>query len=162
MLFLVFQLGAHRYAIDASQIAEVLPLVTITAIARAPEEVAGIFVYRGAPVPVIDLSQLFEGRPAERRLSTRVIVVHYPNGNGDTRLLGLIAEKATGTIRREALDFVDSGVLNDRAPYLRSVATDPRGLVQRVDIARLLSARHQALFGQPEEQEWPSPTSKTC
>jgi chemotaxis-related protein WspB len=151
MLFLVFQQGAHRYAIDASRIAEVLPLVTITAIARAPEEVAGIFVYRGAPVPVIDLSQLFEGRPAERRLSTRVIIVHYPNGTGDTRLLGLIAEKATETIRREPGDFVDSGVPNDRAPYLGSVATDTRGLVQRVDIARLLTARHQALFEQAEE-----------
>jgi chemotaxis-related protein WspB len=151
MLFLVFQQGAHRYAIDSSQIAEVLPLVTITSIARAPEEVAGIFVYRGAPVPVIDLSQLFEGRPAERRLSTRVVIVHYPNGTGDTRLLGLIAEKATGTIRREPGDFVDSGVLNDRAPYLGSVATDTRGLVQRVDIARLLTARHRALFEQAGE-----------
>ena len=161
MLFLVFQLGAHRYAIDASQIAEVLPLVAINAIARAPEEVAGIFVYRGAPVPVIDLSQLFEGRPAERRLSTRIIIVHYPGGSGGTRVLGLIAEKATETIRREAVDFVDSGVLNDRAPYLGPVATDARGLVQRVDIARLLTARHQA-FEHPEEQAWPSPTSKSC
>ena len=93
MLFLVFQPGAHRYAIDASQIAEVLPLVTIKTIARAPEEVAGIFVYRGAPVPVLDLSQLFEGRPAERRLSTRIIIVRCTGGSGDTRVLGLIAER---------------------------------------------------------------------
>ena len=177
MLFLVFQVGAHRYAIDAGQVAEVLPLVAITAIARAPEEVAGVLVYRGAPVPVVDLSQLLEGRPAERRLSTRLVIVHYPLGKdvgkyvgidvgidsakGGTRLLGLIAEKATETIRRQDAEFVDSGVANDRAPYLGSVAPDPRGMVQRVDIPRLLSARHQTLFGQLEEQEWPSPTSQT-
>ena len=168
MLFLVFQLGAHRYAIDASQVAEVLPLVAVDAIARAPEEVAGIFLYRGTPVPVVDLSQLLEGRPAERRLSTRVIVVHYPVGSdavsgaasGGTRLLGLIAEKATETIRRDALEFVDSGVVNDQAPYLGAVALDSRGMVHRIDIARLLSARHQALFASPREQEWPSPPSK--
>ena len=164
MLFLVFQLGAHRYAIDASQVAEVLPLVAVNAIARAPEEVAGIFLYRGAPVPVVDLSQLLEGRPAERRLSTRIIVVHYPAGNGaasgPTRLLGLIAERATETIRRDALDFVDSGVVNDQTPYLGAVAPDSRGMVQRIDIARLLSARHQALFAPATEQEWPSQTSK--
>ena len=153
MLFLVFRLSAHRYAIEASQVAEVLPLVTINPIARAPEEVSGIVVYRGGMVPVIDLSQLFEGRPAERRLSTRVVIVHYPTGSGDTRLLGLLAEKATETIRREPADFVDSGVRNDRAPYLGPVATDARGLVQRVDIARLLTARHQVLFEQPVEQE---------
>ena len=165
MLFLVFQVGAHRYAIDAGQVAEVLPLVAINAIARAPEEVAGVLVYRGAPVPVLDLSQLLEGRPAARRLSTRVVVVHYPvgsdGGKGETRLLALIAEKATETIRRDALEFVDSGVFNDRAPYLGSVAPDTRGMVQRVDIGRLLTARHQTLFGQLEEQEWPSPTSQT-
>jgi chemotaxis-related protein WspB len=166
MLFLIFQVGAHRYAIDAGQVAEVLPLVAINAIARAPEEIAGVLVYRGAPVPVVDLSQLLEGRPAERRLSTRVVVVHYPLGKdgvkGKTRLLGLIAEKATETIRREAPEFVESGVVNDRAPYLGSVAPDARGMVQRVDIGRLLTARHQMLFGQLEEQEWPSPTSQAC
>ena len=155
MLFLVFQVGAHRYAIDAGQVAEVLPLVAIAPIARAPEAVAGVLVYRGAPMPVVDLSQLLEGRPAERRLSTRIVVVHYPVGKGaatgGTRLLGLIAEKATETIRREALDFVDSGVVNDRAPYLGAVAPDPRGMVQRVDIARLLTARHETLFGRLEE-----------
>ena len=166
MLFLIFQVGAHRYAIDAGQVAEVLPLVVINAIACAPEEIAGVLVYRGAPVPVVDLSQLLEGRPAERRLSTRVVVVHYPLGKdgvkGKTRLLGLIAEKATETIRREAPEFVESGVVNDRAPYLGSVAPDARGMVQRVDIGRLLTARHQMLFGQLEEQEWPSPTSQAC
>ena len=151
MLFLVFQVGAHRYAIDAGQVAEVLPFVAITAIARAPEDVAGVLMYRGAPVPVVDLSQLLEGRPAERRLSTRVVIVHYPIAKSETRLLGLIAERATETVRRDALDFVDSGVANDRAPYLGSVAPDPKGMVQRVDIGRLLTARHQALFEQTEE-----------
>jgi chemotaxis-related protein WspB len=151
MLFLVFQVGAHRYAIDASQIAEVLPLVAITPIARAPQEVAGVLVYRGAPVPVVDLTQLLEGRPAEARLSTRVVIVPYTTGKGEKRLLGLIAEKATETIRRDALEFVDSGVVNAHAPYLGSVAPDTRGMVQRVDIGRLLTARHQALFGQLEE-----------
>jgi chemotaxis-related protein WspB len=170
MLFLLFQVGAHRYAIDAGQVAEVLPLVPITAIARAPEEVAGVLVYRGSPVPVVDLSQLLEGRSAARRLSTRIVVVHYPVGTvagqdgarGETRLLGLIAEKATETIRQDALAFVDSGVVNDRTPYLGAVAPDTRGMVQRVDIARLLAARHQVLFGQVEEHEWRSPTSPIC
>jgi chemotaxis-related protein WspB len=167
MLFLLFQVGAHRYAIDAGQVAEVLPLVPIAPIARAPDEIAGVLVYRGGPVPVVDLSQLLEGRPAARRLSTRIVIVHYPtgrragqdDGEGETRLLGLIAEKATETIRRDALAFVDSGLVNDRTPYLGSVAPDARGMVQRVDIARLLTTRHQLLFGQIEEHECPSPIS---
>jgi chemotaxis-related protein WspB len=160
MLFLVFQVGTHRYAIDAGQVAEVLPLVALTAIARAPEDLAGVLMYRRGPVPVVDLSRLLESRPAERRLSTRLVIVHYPAGARGTRLLGLIAEKATETIRREAVEFVDSGVTNNRAPYLGSVAPDARGMVQRLDIPRLLTMRHQTLFGQLEEHEWASPTSQ--
>jgi chemotaxis-related protein WspB len=162
VLFLLCQLGAQRYAIDAHQIAEILPLVTISEMARAPEEVAGILVYRGTPVPVIDLSQLLERRPAERRLSTRVVMIHYPTRDGGTRLLGLVVEKATETIRREETDFVESGVSTDGAPYLGPIAIDTRGLVQRVDVARLLSARGQTLFDQSEQPQWSLPTSKTC
>jgi chemotaxis-related protein WspB len=140
MLFLLFELARDRYALDALQIAEVLPLVGITHLLQAPPAVAGIFNYRGAPVPVIDVSQLTLGRPAERRLSTRIVLVHYPDADGQTRLLGLIAERATQTVRHEEKDFVASGVTSDGASYLGPVATDARGLLQWIDVGTLLPA----------------------
>jgi chemotaxis-related protein WspB len=149
MLFLLFQLAKDRYALDAGQVAEVLPWVGIKQIPQAPGEVAGVFNYRGAPVPVIDLSQLTLGQPAQRRLSTRIILVHYPDDNNETRLLGLIAEKATETVRREPADFVASGVTNAQASYLGPVATDARGLVQWIDVKKLLPASlREVLFKQ--------------
>jgi chemotaxis-related protein WspB len=138
MLFLVFRLGRDRYALDAGQVAEILPLVDIKHIPHAPPGVAGVLNYRGTPVPVIDLSQLTLGRPAERRLSTRIILAYYLPKDGEKRLLGLIAEKATETMRREAADFIPSGITNDRAAYLGPVATDARGLVQWIDVAKLV------------------------
>src|SRR5580704_4819047 len=140
MLFLLLELGDDRYALDARQVAEVLPLVSITRLPQAPPSVAGILNYRGAPVPVIDVSQLIVGRPAERRLSTRIVLVHYPDAGGERRLLGLIAERCTHTVRREETDFAASGVSSDGAPYLGPVATDARGLLQWVDARTLLPA----------------------
>src|ERR1700680_3424801 len=113
MLFLVFELARERYVLDVRQIAEVLPLVGIKPLPQTPPAVAGIFNYRGAPLPVIDVSQLTLGRAAERRLSSRIVLVHYPGADGQTRLLGLIAERATQTVRHEARDFVPSGVTRD-------------------------------------------------
>lgn len=139
MLFLLFQLGDARYALDANLVAEVLPCIAVTSIAQAPPGVAGVLNYRGSPVPAIDLSQLLLGRPAQRRMSTRLVLVHVPDRNGGSRLLGLIAEKATGTFRRERGDFVASGISNDRAPYLGPVATDAGGIVQWVDVTKLLT-----------------------
>ena len=66
MLFLLFELGQDRYALDVRQVAEVLPLVEFKRIPQAPPFVAGLLNYRGDPVPVIDLSQLTLSRPAER------------------------------------------------------------------------------------------------
>lgn len=152
MLFLLFQLGKDRYALDCSQVAEVLPLLGVKQIPLAPAAVAGVFDYRGAPVPVIDLTQLTLNRQAERRLSTRIVVVHYPDENGVRRLLGLIAEKATETLRREPADFAASGISNEAAPYMGPVTRDARGLVQWIEVNRLLPASvRELLFRQPME-----------
>jgi chemotaxis-related protein WspB len=124
--------------LDVSQVAEVLPLVDIKQMPQAPPAVAGILNYRGAPVPVIDVSQLTLGRPAERRLSTRIVLVHYPGADGQTRLLGLIAERATQTVRHEEKDFVASGVTSDGASYLGPVIADARGMLQWLDVRTLL------------------------
>jgi len=50
MLFLLFQLGQDRYALEASRVIEVLPLVSLKRIPQAPRGVAGLFNYRGRPV----------------------------------------------------------------------------------------------------------------
>jgi len=48
MLFLQFQLGKDRYALDASVVVEVLPLLGIKRIPHAPDAVVGAFNYRGS------------------------------------------------------------------------------------------------------------------
>src|SRR5450759_1803068 len=108
MLFLQFQLGKDRYALDSSQVVEVLPLLSIKQIPQAPVGVAGAFNYRGKPVPVIDVSEQALGRGARLHMSTCIIIVHYPDGNGTLHLLGLIAEKATEAVRLDPTDFTDS------------------------------------------------------
>jgi chemotaxis-related protein WspB len=151
MLFLLFQVGADRYALDARQIAEVLPLVAITRLPHSPPGVAGVCNYRGVPVPVIDLNELAIGRPAQPHLSTRLIVVHYPDGTGARHLLGLIAENATDTVRREPADFLPSGITNAGAPYLGPVAAHAAGFIQWIQADRLLPASvRDVLFLHPQ------------
>lgn len=152
MLFLQFQLDQDRYVLDSGQVVEVLPLLSIKQIPQAPTGVAGAFNYRGKPVPVIDLSELALGRRARLYMSTRIIIVQYPDENGTLHLLGLIAEKATEAVRLDPKDFTDSGVSCEGASYLGPVATDPNGLVQWIAVTKLLPpAVRDALFQQPLE-----------
>jgi chemotaxis-related protein WspB len=153
MLFVLLEIGSDRFALAASHIAEVLPLVHITRIAQAPHGVAGVFNYRGSPVPVVDLSVLIAGRPAAVRFSTRLVLVQLVDDAGRKRLLALIAERATATMQRDPGDFVPSGIDSGGAAYLGPVATDPGGVIQWIDPSRILPpAVHDALFTQPAER----------
>ena len=158
MLFLKFRIGSESYALDTAQIVEVLPLLEIAPIPQAPVGVAGLVNYRGAPVPVIDLSELTLGQPARPHISTRLILVRYGE-----HLLGLIAEQATETMRREAGSFADSGIANEEAPYLGPVTEDRGRLVRWIEVQKLLPAAvSKVLFRQAEENAWSTPESPRC
>jgi chemotaxis-related protein WspB len=146
-LFLVFRIGNERYALQAIEVAEVLANLPLKPIPRAPEWVAGVFAYRGAVVPVIDLSALTFGQPAQARTSTRLVLVHYrPDEATPSRLLGLILEQATDTLRCNPADFQPYGLDNRQAPYLGPVREDAQGLLQWVRVADLLDEQVRVLL----------------
>ena len=147
MLYLLFRLDRDRYLLDVRQVAEVLPMIGIMRIPQAPLVVAGTLNYRGTLVPAIDLAQVLIGRPARKRLHTRIIVAQTTDDSGAPQLLGLIAENVTETLRREATDFSASGVA---VPHLGAVATDEEGLAHRIEVDQLLPASvRNLLFQRP-------------
>ena len=156
MLFLVFRLGSDRYAIEATQVVEVLPLVNWKCLPRAPAGVAGIIDYHGAPVPLIDLTELALGKPSRKWMSTRIIVVNYRRDSSDqTHVLGLMAEQTIETIRRTEEEFANSGLTVTESPYLGPVTPDPAGAMQRVEIKDLLSegVRSRLFLAQSETEQ---------
>ena len=151
MLFLLFQLGKDRYALEASRVVEVVPLLTLKQLPQAPKGVAGIFNYRGRPVPAVDLGALTLGQPASERLSTRIIIVNYPDARGTNHLLGLVAEHATEMLRKDVKEFVDLGIKLGAAPYLGPILMDGNSAVQLIYEHRLLPEPvRQWLFAEPE------------
>ena len=140
MLFILFQIGRDRYALSADSIIEVLPLMNLKRVPCAPVGVAGVLNYRGTPVPVIDLNEMMLAEPAAPRLSTRIILVKYPLDAQHPRALGLIAEHATNMIQRSSQDFIETGVESDEARYLGRVTKDTGGLIQWIEVERLLTS----------------------
>lgn len=137
-LFLQFEMGEDRFVLDCEQILEVLPYLALKQIPLAPKGVVGIFDYRGAMTPVIDMNELILNRPAHKRVSTRIVVIRYHDTEGKPHPLGIIVEHATRTLRRQKADFVASGIDNRATPYLGPVAPDSNGLIQFVDAQKLL------------------------
>lgn len=149
MLFLVFELDGDRYALDATEIVEVMALAPLKRIPGAPPWVAGTIEHRGASVPAIDVAQLALGRPARRLRSTRLVIVRYgaAPGTGDTgQRLALIVEHATRMSRIERDRFIDSGVATPNARWLGPVAVDASGFVQWVEAPGMLDDDARALL----------------
>ncbi|MFL9932673.1 chemotaxis protein CheW [Paraburkholderia sp. RL18-103-BIB-C] len=148
MLFILFTLDSERYVIDATQVERLMPLTPQAppkAIPGAPSWVAGVLDHEGAPLPLIDLPALALGRPAAQLMSTRVVLVRYPHA-GAVRLLALLLEGATRTIRLDAEAFHETGIDMPHARYLGPVASDAGGLVQWVRVEHLLPDDVRALL----------------
>lgn len=154
MLFLLFQIGNDRYALDATQVAIVLPLARCKKVPGTPDWIEGVFSYCNQMVPVLDINMLATGKPAAVRLSTRLVLVHYTPPGQTTQLLGLIVEKTSETLRCDPAAFSDSGLNHEDTPYLGPVMQHAGGLLQRIEVQDLLDASaRNILFPQGVQHE---------
>ena len=128
MLHLITLLDGLSYAIEASRIAEVAPLVRLHRTA-GPDHLAS-FRFRGRMEPAIDLLRLLIGRPFEPRLNTRILIV--PRG-GAGEVVGLIAEHVTEVKRIDESDFQAVGRRGEPA-FLGPAAAVGAGWVRRLEI----------------------------
>ena len=91
MFVLTFQIGHDRLALDIKRVREVVPRVRLERAAGSPAWLAGLFVYRGRVVPVVDLHQLLGAGECPPHLASRIILAPLHRPDGQEMLLGLLA-----------------------------------------------------------------------
>lgn len=138
MLLLLFEIGNGRYALDATHIIEIAPLVELKKIPNTPDYVAGLMNYRGEGTPVIDLNQHEASSPCEYAFSTRIIIIKYPvAGRGDMPL-AVIANNVTETIRTELTKPPPAGVIMTKSLYTSGIIPETSEMVHWFDIKKIL------------------------
>jgi chemotaxis-related protein WspB len=142
MLYLIFSLGADRYALSTMDVLAVRPVPTVKTLPSTPPWVAGLASDAQGTFPVIDLCALAVNRPARAVMSTRMALLRYTEGMTSTApepRLGVIIEQATSTLAADESDFVDPGLTTPEAPYLGPVLQHKDGrVIQRVLVRDLL------------------------
>jgi len=142
-LSLLLSVGKQRYAVPCLRVKEVIPDVDLEPEPRAPPWLAGLFNYRGAITPVIDLCQLVSDLPCADRLSSRIVVFDHTGADGRTRSAGLLAERVTET-RVLKLHHRTSTHRDDQSCF-RDVFLDETGMIHGIDLDRVVQstlARH--------------------
>lgn len=149
MLLLIVEAGGMRYGVPASRIVEIIPAPVLQPLAGLPGFVPGVFTYHNRLVPVVDLSALLTGQMARPLLSTRMVLVNLrPKQGAAPLILGLLAEHATEMLScaRDEFQAIDSQVRS--APFASEILVHPDGLVQKLNVDRVLTPELQdQLFG---------------
>lgn len=155
MLVLMCRAGEHRFAINAIDVAEVVPFVELTAVPGAPDWMAGVFAYRGRVLSVLDLVHAAVGMRCPTRWSSRIVIVRWP-GRSD-QLLGVLAEQVTSVQCDDAA--VDPSVgkttsearLTNDAWHWGTVRLDAEGMFRILNLSDLLTPERQAILSSHAE-----------
>jgi len=105
-----FEVKGRLYALDVSQVREIVRLQEITPLPMAPRLIEGVVDMRGTVIPVIDLGRLLEGERTGDTDQARIAILEL-----DGLVLGLCVEAATDVLS------LDVGMLED-VPELASQA----------------------------------------
>ena len=98
--YITFKLGDELFAIDVTQVHEVLELSLVTRVPSAPDFMRGLVNVRGKAIPIVDLRAKF-GLPASAdTLNTRVVIMEMEL-DGETAVLGGVADSVHEVIEIE-------------------------------------------------------------
>jgi chemotaxis-related protein WspB len=144
MLVLTFQIGTQRLALDVRRIREVVPRVPPQPLVGAPPWLAGLFVYRGQAVPLLDLHRLLGAGECPPHLSSRIILVPWQH-DGEERLLGLLAAQVADIREVKSPPSRFSGLASPGQLDLGPILVEEDGLLHLLEPERLLpeTLQHQ-------------------
>ncbi|MBI1182338.1 MAG: hypothetical protein GC201_17490 [Alphaproteobacteria bacterium] len=146
MQALLFRLGPEHFALNLAELTAILPTSRIVPIPHAPPEICGEFNWRGRMVPIIDLRQLFFGRPCEWTLITRLIVFRW-QGRTQRANVALRAEGITDTIDYRPQDLQKPSVADPERPGIVGTLVSSVGAVRLLDPQALVWEKfHEVLF----------------
>lgn len=135
MLALMFQVGRDTVAVDVRRVREVVPRVQLSPVTGAPAWLAGVFVYRGHVVPVVDLHRLTGAGECPPHLSSRIILFPWPADAPDS-LVGLLATQVA-EIREVPAD--PPGAAGPGHLGLGPAQPDGHGIIRVLDPGALLA-----------------------
>ena len=89
-----FEIGDEEYAVDILEVQEIIRMVEITPVPKAPHYVEGVINLRGKVIPIVDLRNRFGLGEAESTKDTRIVVVDVSR-----IILGFIVESVSEVLR---------------------------------------------------------------
>ena len=102
--YLTFALAGEEYGLEILKVREIIGLMDITPVPRAPEHIRGVINLRGKIIPVIDLRKKF-GMPSTEDTDETCIIVVDVTSEGHSVDMGILVDSVS-----EVRDIVDQDI----------------------------------------------------
>jgi purine-binding chemotaxis protein CheW len=133
----VFKVGDEEFGVDINQVREIVRLVEITRLPKAPHFIEGVVNLRGQIVSVIDLAKRLDIPSGPRGENTRIIVIEIEHNT-----VGMIVDSVSEVLRLSARDIEDvPALIETEVPehYIRGVGKLKERLLVLLDLDRVLT-----------------------
>jgi purine-binding chemotaxis protein CheW len=155
---LTFRLENELFAVEVSKVREVLDLVPITKVPRAPDYMRGMINVRGNVVPVVDLHVKFGMELAVTSRDTRIIVMEV-EVNGEALVVGAIADGVHEVTELEAgsIEAVPRIGMRWNTDFMKGIGKRNERFVILLDANRVFSVNEldtvKEVFDTPQAPE---------
>jgi purine-binding chemotaxis protein CheW len=147
-LYLTFKLGDELFALNVSQVREVLDLTTITKVPRAPEFMRGVINVRGSVVPVVDMRTKFGLERVSDTQDTRTIVLDL-SMDGETTVIGALADSVHEVVELDPgqIEAPPKIGMRWKSEFIKGIGKRNETFIIILDIDRVFSAEEMELVG---------------
>ena len=145
--YLTFILDQEIYALDITQVREVLDFTEVTKVPRMPEFMRGVINLRGGVVPVVDLRLKFDMGESERTVDTCIIIMEL-DIDGERTFLGALADSVQEVITLESDQIEPPPKIGTRldTEFIRGMGKKNDDLIIILDINRVFSSSELEKF----------------
>ncbi len=150
--YLTFTLDLENYAVDVSQVSEVLDYTSITRVPRTPEFMKGVINLRGKVVPVVDMRLKFGLPETESTVDTCIIVLEVKL-NGKVMVIGAIADSVNEVFELDTKDIEPPPRLGTRLEneFISGMGKHNDDFLIILDVNRVFSDEDMDLLREADE-----------
>jgi len=133
----VFKIGEEEFGVDISQVREIVRLIEVTYMPKAPAFIEGVVNLRGQIVAVIDLAKRLGIPSRPRGDTTRIIVIEIGENT-----VGMIVDSVSEVLRISSENIEEvPGLIETEVPehYIRGVGKLKDRLLVLLDLNRVLT-----------------------
>jgi purine-binding chemotaxis protein CheW len=151
--YLTFKLDEEVYALDITQVREVLDFTDVTKVPRMPDFMRGVINLRGGVVPVADLRLKFGMSMTENTVDTCIIIMEI-SLEGETTLLGALADSVQEVLTLEPDQIEPPPRIGTRlkTEFIKGMGKKNDEFVMILDIDKVFSAEELTILQEAEEE----------